>query len=93
MSLGVEVDFGLSLQSVILLRNKPGRVHNIGEIVADLLKPSAVLGFKEALSLRGRVAFAEGIPMRDWQHLWRGCCPGGLAFVYPDLFPRSSSLL
>ena len=60
VSLGVEVDFKDSKTSEILLRNKPGRIDNIAVAVGDLLKKEAVLGFKEALSLRGRVSFAEG---------------------------------
>ena len=60
VSLGVEVDFGNSTASEIKLRNKPGRIDNIAEVVAELLGKGATLGFKEALSLRGKISFAEG---------------------------------
>lgn len=44
-----------------LLENKPGRVEAIEAQVENIMKdPEKKLGFKEALSLRGKVAFSEG---------------------------------
>jgi len=60
VSLGVELDFAQAGSRKILLRNKPGRVESIGEMCDALLAPGAKMGFKEALSLRGKVSFAEG---------------------------------
>jgi hypothetical protein len=44
----------------LLLRNKPGRIEDICEAARLLLKPGAKMGFKDALSLRSKVSFAEG---------------------------------
>lgn len=60
VSLGVEVDLSGSVAKVIRLKNKPGRVEAIVETASALCLPNALLGFKESLSLRGRIAFAEG---------------------------------
>ena len=60
VSLGVEVDLGGSVTKVIRLKNKPGRVEAIVKTARALCLPSALLGFKDSLSLRGRIAFAEG---------------------------------
>ena len=61
VSLGVQVDFSRAGTGIVLLKNKPGRVDGIKEQVNDLLSRSpAMLNLKEALSLRGKVAFAEG---------------------------------
>jgi len=60
VSLGVQVDFERTQEGVILLENKPGRLGDLCAAADELLKPNAKLGFKEALSLRGKVAFAEG---------------------------------
>ena len=60
VSLGVEVDFTRSELGEILLRNKPGRVAAIRELYEKLCAPGGKLGFKEALSLRGKISFAEG---------------------------------
>ena len=48
-------------ERIILLENKPGRVEAIDRQVSSLLesKPKT-MNFKEALSLRGKVAFSEG---------------------------------
>ena len=60
VSLGVEVDLSGSVAKIIRLKNKPGRVDAIVETASALCLPNAFLGFKESLSLRGRIAFAEG---------------------------------
>ena len=58
-SLGVEVDLSKSVQGEISVQNKPGRVDAIRVSVSKIVK-SDYLGFKDALSIRGRVAYAEG---------------------------------
>jgi hypothetical protein len=60
VSLGVEVDLSLTKDKKVLLRNKPGRVEGIRQLANSILAPDGRLGFKEALSLRGRVSYAEG---------------------------------
>ena len=42
----------------VRLSNKPGRIPALKQIEAAIA--SGELGFKEALSIRGRLAFAEG---------------------------------
>ena len=58
-SLGVEVDLSKSVQGEISVQNKPGRVDAIRVSVSKIVK-SDYLGFKDALSTRGRVAYTEG---------------------------------
>ena len=61
VSLGVQVDFSKMREGSLILGNKPGRVDSIAVQVNDILeKKPPVLGFKDALSIRGRLSFAEG---------------------------------
>ena len=57
--LGVQVNYTELWRGDILLENKPGRVSDIKAQVLEL-QAKGCLGFKDALSLRGRFAFAEG---------------------------------
>ena len=43
----------------MLIRNKPGRAEAIDQLIASILK-ARILGFKDALSLRGKLTYAEG---------------------------------
>ncbi len=60
-SLGVQVDFTRAIERVIGVDNKPGRVDTLAEQIEGLLlaNPPKV-GFKDALSLRSRMVYAEG---------------------------------
>ena len=61
VSLGVEVDLSKLGGGAILLSNKPGRVEGIAKQIGAIVdSPQKKMGFKEALSLRGKIAFAEG---------------------------------
>ena len=61
VALGVQVDFAKLSEGTILLSNKPGRVENIEKQVREVLEARPkVMSFRVALSLRGKVAFAEG---------------------------------
>ena len=61
VSLGVLVDFRSAAEGVIALRHKPGRVEIIKEQVQGFLGQDAKkMGFKDALSVRSRLGFAEG---------------------------------
>lgn len=60
-SLGAHVNFSQMTERILLLENKPGRVEAIEKQVDKILEsPTKTLNFKEALSLRGKVAFSEG---------------------------------
>ena len=57
----MQVNFTRMHERIILLENKPGRVEAIEKQVSGLLESqSKSMSFKEALSLRGKVAFSEG---------------------------------
>ena len=58
-SLGVNVDFSESQSGMVILRNKEGRLEGILDMVKELLERGR-MGFKEALSLKGKLQFAEG---------------------------------
>ena len=61
VALGVQIDFGKSGTSrIIELGNKEGRVADIKSMVEGFLQRGAKMGFKEALSVRGKISFAEG---------------------------------
>ena len=80
-SLGVRVVFTDTATGTILLENKPGRVQSIREQV-DLFTSVANprrIGFKDALSLRGKISFAEGhtfarltAPLARMLSIWAG---------------------
>jgi hypothetical protein len=59
VSLGVQLDFSRTKEKVIVVSNKPGRLNSILELVAAIISKGS-LGFKEALSLKGKIAFSEG---------------------------------
>ena len=59
LSLGVQIDFRNAADNVILLRPKEGRIPSIIEIVKEVLGRGK-LDFKEALSIKGKLQFAEG---------------------------------
>lgn len=60
VSLGVSVKLPLANCCDILLSNKPGRVEAIRKEVDKVFSSSKLFGFKDALSFRGKFAFAEG---------------------------------
>jgi len=59
IALGVAVDLSDSCSGTVKLSNKPGRVESISIQVEEALR-CGYFGFKDALSVRGKVAFAEG---------------------------------
>jgi hypothetical protein len=59
VSLGVQLDFSRTQEKIVIVSNKPGRLDNIKEMVARIFYKKS-LGFKEALSLKGKLAFSEG---------------------------------
>ena len=60
VSLGVKVCFDLSQGGFVQLKNKDGRVDGIVKQFNKLKVPGATVSFKDALSLRGKISFAEG---------------------------------
>ena len=57
----MQLNFEDLINGNILLENKPGRIAGIEEQVGKFLNvPPYTMGFKDALSLRGKFAFAEG---------------------------------
>ena len=59
ISLGVMIDLNQTDTGKVLLRNKPGRVESIRAMVDKVLDANE-LAFKEALSVKGKIAYAEG---------------------------------
>jgi len=59
VSLGVQVGFEGSSDGVVSVTNKPGRIEGIEESVNGVVKQGS-MGFKEALSIKGKISFAEG---------------------------------
>ena len=59
-SLGVNVNLPKAGDRDLVLKNKEGRVEAIKEAVERVLTSDNLFGFKDALSFRGRFAFAEG---------------------------------
>ena len=72
VALGVVIDLDEIQSGIVKLRNKPGRIEGIEEQLKSLRAKSR-LGFKDALSIRGKIAFAEG------QHYGRIAAPA--AFI------------
>ena len=70
VSLGVSVELPKQGLKEVLLKNKPGRVAAIGLTVKRFLTSDSLFGFKDALSFRGRIAFAG-------TYLWKDPGPGG----------------
>ena len=60
VSLGVQVNFCSEVDEYIELENKEGRVDGIEEMMKPYLEKQKVFGFREALSVRGKMSFAEG---------------------------------
>ena len=60
VSLGVVVALPMVGEKDIVVKNKPGRVQAIQEAAEVVLASNKPFGFKDALSFRGRFAFAEG---------------------------------
>ena len=58
-SSGVKVDFSATKKKTVVLSNKDGRLEGIADMVKEILK-KGTMGFKEALSLKGKLQFAEG---------------------------------
>ena len=58
-SLGVRVDLQKSEDDIVVLRNKDGRVEGIIEAVDEVLE-AGQMDFKQALSINGKLQFAEG---------------------------------
>ncbi len=59
VSLGVQISFGKTLSDAITVSNKPGRIESLKRAI-DNVKAVGTLGFREALSIKGKVAYAEG---------------------------------
>ena len=59
VSLGVQICFGTHGGKSITVSNKPGRIDSIKSSI-DNVNVTGRLGFREALSLKGKVAYAEG---------------------------------
>ena len=59
VALGVAVDLSGVDTGTVRLSNKPGRIPALKKQIEAAIA-SGELGFKEALSIRGRLAFAEG---------------------------------
>ena len=57
--LGVLVDLSEIASGTMVLANKPGRVDALSLQVLSLLE-KGTMGFKDALSIKGRISFAEG---------------------------------
>ena len=58
-SLGVQLEFLQRDLGLIRISNKPGRIESIKALAKEILKHGR-LGFKGALSLRGKLTYAEG---------------------------------
>ena len=59
-SLGIEIDLHKTIEQVLELHNKPGRVEAIIVELDRLINGQHKIGFKEALSIRGKLSYAEG---------------------------------
>ena len=59
VSLGVKIDFKYADEEIVVICNKEGRLEAIESVVKEVLKKSK-MGFKEALSIKGKIAYAEG---------------------------------
>ena len=59
VSLGAQISFGKLLSEAIVVSNKPGRIDSLERSISNV-KATGVLGFREALSIKGKVAYAEG---------------------------------
>ena len=59
VSLGVMVSLGSSHKGKVLLKNKPGRVEGIRFQVDEIIR-CGKMGFKDALSVKGKTSYAEG---------------------------------
>ena len=60
MSLGVKVELPKRVSREPVLFNKPGRVEAIRKAVKSVFDEPKPFGFKDALSFKGRIAYAEG---------------------------------
>ena len=59
VSLGVQTDLKESANNIVVVKHKPGRIEGIRLLIDAVLK-QGTLGFKEALSIKGKESFAEG---------------------------------
>ena len=59
VSLGVMVDFTRAASGMITVANKPGRLDSIREAILEVVDKD-LMGFREALSIRGKITYAEG---------------------------------
>jgi hypothetical protein len=59
VSLGVQISFGKTLNEAITVSNKPGRIDSLERAIENV-RHLGTLGFREALSIKGKVAYAEG---------------------------------
>ena len=59
LALGVQIDFKDTRSNCIILRPKEGRIKSIIELAEEVLKKGN-MNFKEALSIKGKLQFAEG---------------------------------
>ena len=59
VSLGVQIQFGSLAERSITVSNKPGRIESL-EIAVNNVVFEGRLGFREALSIKGKISYAEG---------------------------------
>ena len=59
VSLGVLIDYKNSIDKKVVVANKEGRLDGIWEAI-KMVKEKQYMGFKDALSIRGKMAYAEG---------------------------------
>jgi len=93
-ALGVTVDLAMSASGVVKLSNKSGRVKAIRQQVDSAIE-SDCIDFRDALSLRGKLSFAEGqnygrisSPVAHMLSRWSG----SLENSWSPAVPRACSL-
>lgn len=59
VSLGVQIDFTEAIRKKIIVSSKDGGLDGIWEMIKSVAEKGG-LGFKESLSLKGKMAYAEG---------------------------------
>jgi hypothetical protein len=59
VSLGVSINLERSMEEVVVVSNKPGRLESIEDAIDEVLCKGK-MDFKEALSIKGKLAYAEG---------------------------------
>jgi hypothetical protein len=59
VSLGVQISYGRLADRTITVSNKPGRMESLETAIGNV-KAVGKLGFRDALSIKGKIAYAEG---------------------------------